>query len=98
MGRIVRGTTAQTAHAPHAPAFLTRSCRWEPGCRRPEEHHVDSTTLGIAVIAVIATAGISWVFVRRRESFRLVAGLTIAAMLLGIVVVLAIPLLRQSAD
>jgi len=59
---------------------------------------VDSTALGIAVIAVIATASLSWVFVRRRESFRLVAVLTIAAMLLGIVVVLAIPLVGQSAD
>ena len=59
---------------------------------------MDSTALGIAVIAVIATASLSWVFVRRRESFRLVAVLTIGGMLLGIVRVLAIPLVGQSAD
>ena len=57
-----------------------------------------STTLGIALIAVAAAAGLSWVFVRRRASFRLVAVLTIGGMLLGIVRVLAIPLVGQSAD
>jgi LPXTG-motif cell wall-anchored protein len=63
-----------------------------------EADHVDSTTLGFALIAVAAAAGLSWVFVRRRESFRFVAVLTIAGMLLGIVLVLAIPLVGQSAD